>query len=372
MRKSTALEIAYRQAQARQGFIAWDLARYESLMVLDDENLAASLGLKPDDLVRLGLCGTPRRDTHFAHDLLTIGARVGVPAIPLANMLRTVDGILALEQLPSSSEQSVLLAARDRWEEVVRPQLPPAGVDPTPKWLIDAVEAFWNESPPPKDYPRDLELPILLNLPLGIVEIADLSVQQLSEWLGRFDIEILSAVQDRPLRGCLIAFSGAGLIIVDADDSPAERRETLAHEAGHFISDYLLPRRRIEGTAPELLEVVDGLRTAAEADRLQAVLARVQLGMHVTLIERTPGGGFVSDESDLAEESAARLAWEILAPANEVRMALETAMNAEIKALLQSHFGLSPSVAHEYGNYLAKSLQTGRRIEDWLGLDGRE
>jgi hypothetical protein len=372
MKESTALRTAYRQAQARKGFIAWDLARYQSLMGVDDENLAAALAIKSDDLVRVGLCGSPRRDTHFAQDTLIIGARMGVSSVRLANMLRTVDGILALEQLPSSSEQSALIAARDRWEEVIRPKLPPAGVDPTPKWLDDVVETFWNQSQPVGDYPRDLDLPILLNLPLGIIEIADLSVEHLNEWLGHFDIETLHGVQDRPLRGCVIAFSGAGLIMVDAADSPSERRETLAHEAGHFIKDYLFQRRHIEGSAPELLDVIDGLRTATESDRLQAVLARVQLGMHVTLMERTSGGGFVSDESDLSEEDAARVAWEILAPANEVKTAMKAARSADIKAVLHSQFGLSQMVANEYGNYLAKSWQTERRIADWLGLDGRE
>lgn len=369
MRKSTALDIAYRRARTRSDFLARDFDRYQALTRLDDDHLARALRVAPEDLVRLGLCGTPRRDGHFAEDVMSIAGRVDGSVVALARMLRILDGITGLQQVPSSFEQTLLLAARDRGTETTRPSLPPVGIDVAPKWLVDGVAMFWTPSEAPNSYPRDLELPILLNLPLGIIEIEGLSVELLNDWLRTFDIDVLRNVADRRLRGCLMAYAGVGLIVVDATDDAQERRESLAHEAGHFLSDYLLPRRYLETYAPELVDIIDGVRDAEESDRLQAVLAQVQLGMHLKLFERTAGGGFINVQSDVSEESAARLAWEILAPAAEVKRAFNGSKGEELREVLEVRFGLSPMIASEYGHYLAKSWGFRTGIKDWLELN---
>ena len=48
-----------------------------------------------------------------------------------------------------------------------------------------------------------------------------------------------------------------GLLVVDPTDDPQQRRLTLAHEAAHFIVDYLTPRRQVARRLPELLDVLD-------------------------------------------------------------------------------------------------------------------
>jgi hypothetical protein len=145
-----------------------------------------------------------------------------------------------------------------------------------------------------------------------------------------------------------MAWRGVGVVFFDGTLDAAERRFTLAHELGHFLLDYDEPRRRVLRDAPELLEVVDGVRTPTPADRAQAVLARVPVGVHTHLLEDAGGRGH-------AEDQASRFALELLAPWEE---ALDVAREASRQPgpyrlalargahLMSERFSLPPHAAH--------------------------
>ena len=115
------------------------------------------------------------------------------------------------------------------------------------------------------------------------------------------------------MHGFLVAWRGIGVVFFDGTLDAVERRFTLAHELGHFLLDYDEPRRRVLRDAPELLEVVDGVRAPTPADRAQALLARVPVGIHTHLLEDEEN----SQAGDHAEDQASRFALELLAPWEE-------------------------------------------------------
>jgi Zn-dependent peptidase ImmA (M78 family) len=93
---------------------------------------------------------------------------------------------------------------------------------------------------------------------------------------------------------------------------------TVAHELGHFLLDYVEPRLQVLREAPDLLEVVDGWRAPTRAERVQAVLARVPLGLRTHLLERDVQGNAEHDV-EMGEDAASRFAVEVLAPWPAIR-----------------------------------------------------
>lgn len=334
------------------GFIAFELDRYRKLTHVDP---AAEFGLPVASLPPLGLCRLPRRD-HYAADLNAIASRVGVTQESLANFLRTVDAVTALANRDTAARASVpasagmLAAARDHAEEYTEFEEPSADGATLPGWLWQAVDRFWGENVPPQAFPRDLHLPILINLPIAIIEIDGLTVDSLGQWLQRHQLPALAAVTDRPLRGCLAAYTGVGILFVDRSDEPNERRLTLAHEVGHFVVDYLLPREDVARRRPDLLAVLDGDRAATDAERFDALLADVPVGFHTHLLERDSHGGHLSSATAEVEDRAERLALELLAPLHAVLQETEQ----DPQTVLRVGFGLPPGVATRYGNYIQR------------------
>lgn len=360
LNEATLLRRAANRAGRRPGFLGYELAGYRQVT---GEESSAWLGIDGEQLDRLALCRTPRRGVYFAHDLLTISAHVGVDSLALVGLLRRVE-VLAelqvatqrLDELPQPGwAPTVLAAARDDSDEHVAlfdASVPASGL---PGWVHDAVNQLWAVAPASMRFPRDLDFPVLVGLPVALVELPRLSLHAISEWLTDHKVDLNMAGQrDRRLRACLIALGGVGLIFVDAEDDPTQRRISLGHEAAHFIVEYLLPRQEVARRRPELLELVDGQRPPTVREGLSAVLGDVPIGVHTHLLDH--GDGHTSNRrADQAELRARRVALELLAPQAVV---LKRALRAgraepeEVRRLLVEEFGLPVSVAADYAEQL--------------------
>jgi|SRR5581483_7073032 len=190
--------------------------------------------------------------------------------------------------------------------------------------VLDSIQRFWNAvalAYPGVEarFPRQLETAIPAALPLAIVSIRDLRGSSVNDWLAKLSVAMRDFGPDRPLRGCLVAFRGRGLVFVDSNDSPDETQLTLAHEAAHFLLHYLGPRARaVARLGPKILEVLDGLRAPRNEERLAGVLRGCPIGQYRHMMGRGQEGAIVDSDVERAETEADLVALELLAPAEAV------------------------------------------------------
>jgi Zn-dependent peptidase ImmA (M78 family) len=231
-----------------------------------------------------------------------------------------------------------------------------------PLWISEVVDAFWSNVGEREPFPRSLQRSCdRSSFDLTIEELPALSVRTVEAYLARRGITIRSREKDRPLRGCLVAQNGAGCIFVDAHDEAAERRYSLAHELGHFLAEYWLPRQRVvETLGMDSLEVLDGLRPPTPRERLRSLLRHVTIGCHFHLMHREE---YRSADVTDAEDDADDLALELLAPVAAVRAGLtEGVRHAQVEALLVTTFGLPSAIAADY----ARSFVEEDEAPAWL------
>jgi hypothetical protein len=351
--------------EIESGFVSHDLARWRTVVGEPPPLTGGSVAWQ-----RLALCRSPRRGADFAADVAAVSAHAGIDVAELARFYRLLDaeeGFAASRPVASA----VLAAARDvAEEEVTRVDVRAAGAaiarGALPGWLSTVVDRFWR-SHPPVEFPRDLELHVLLNLPLAVIEVADLTVDDVRARLGPEASGLLARLPNRRVHACLLAYAGVGIIFVDATDEPPERRLNLAHEAAHFLLDYLLIRERLAAHDPALLDVMDGLRPATAQEELGALLADVPLGVQTHLLERDAAGGHVARSTSVVEDRAEMVAWELLAPRAAVLAVAAERDVAALTSMLEDQFGLPGGVATAYGAFLAR-LATPRG-DSWLNFD---
>jgi hypothetical protein len=247
----------------------------------------------------------------------------------------------------------------------------------TEGWLERMVEEFWARAEGPEPFPRNLERPILWALPLAVLKLPRLWVSDAEVWLQRRGIPFRLGCADRPLRGCLIAYGGRGCVLLDGADPEEERRFSLAHEAAHFLLDYLQPREQaVAQLGAAILEVFDGLRGPTVDERVDAVLGHASIGVHTHLMERQPDGVLGCGRIAGAESQADRLAVELLAPAAEVqrrvaRIGPPSSFQGGVDLtvdVLTSDFGLPAVVAGPYAKLIIRSWRGGPSFREWLGL----
>jgi len=236
-----------------------------------------------------------------------------------------------------------------------------------PLWVTELADEFWIEAKDVEPFPRDLRGPIGNAVPLSVMLLPRLSVTTVLHWLSIFEIECTIQGRDRPLKACLVACQGCGFAFVDAGDSEAERRFSVAHELAHFLRDYWLPRRKVEQRLGKVaLEVLDGIRSPTMEERFDALLRSVPLGFHVHLLERDRNGRPASQRIADAEECADRLAFELLAPAQDVmRMANNHGQATKSKMvadLLIETYGLPQTQAVHYAEILLPSRHEDRLL----------
>jgi Zn-dependent peptidase ImmA (M78 family) len=215
-----------------------------------------------------------------------------------------------------------------------------------PLWAAELAADFWALAGAPGPFPRDLAGPIADALDLTVTPLPALRLSSALAWLAERGLVVSACLADRRLRGLLVAARGVGFIFLDAEDDEAERRFSLAHELAHFLRDYRRPRRAaVRRLGAAALEVLDGARPPRPDERLHALLGGVRIGCHAHLLARTEDGPVGAEA--VAEDTADRLAWELLAPADAV-LAEAGADRAALERLLAERYGLPPREAERY------------------------
>jgi hypothetical protein len=221
-----------------------------------------------------------------------------------------------------------------------------------PLWVHETAALFWEAAGALEAFPRALRQPILRSpFELTIKEVPGLSTAVVARFLARIGPGWHCGAPERTLRACLAARDGAGFILLDADDTSAERTFSLAHELAHFLWHYWRPRQRAESQlGNRALAVFDGQRVPSTTERLRALLSNVPLGPHLHLMERGQDRDIVNSRVAMIEEEADQLAYELLAPVADV-----TAGNdpARLIAELMEVFGLPRSRAEDYSHVLS-------------------
>jgi IrrE N-terminal-like domain len=222
-----------------------------------------------------------------------------------------------------------------------------------PLWVTDLAAAFWQAAGEPEPFPRHLRRPIARALQMTVVSLPGLGVDKVRDWLQEHHIGCPCQTGDRALRACLAAHGGWGYVFLDGTDPEDEQRFSLAHELAHFLRHYWQPRQQaLRQLGPGVLHVFDGLRPPNHAERLHALLAKVPVGFHWHLMERGP-----NDTLAGAEAEADRLAWELLAPAEEIAQRA-AAGRVTVRDFLVSEFGLPATQAASYAQHLAPQTPT--------------
>jgi hypothetical protein len=206
------------------------------------------------------------------------------------------------------------------------------------------AQEFWQGTGLKRSFPRDIEKAIALKLPLTLVKLSQLTVPVMRRWLRNRHLLVRVPEDRREMMGCLVAYRGFGIVFVCGADSQDEQRLTVAHETGHFLHDYHLPRQAIlMSLGDDMVTVLDGERRPTPTERANAVLAHLRLGPHVHLLPRNGR----DEESDPmvaeAESSADSLGIELVAPRDAIVRFLRTELRGtaeEVCVALGRQFGL--------------------------------
>lgn len=243
-----------------------------------------------------------------------------------------------------------------------------AGVG-TALWVVERAAAFWRlvgEAPP---FPREIEA-CLGHLQLIADEAPGLRVATVRDYLAEWDMDAapLAGQPDFALHACLVTISGRGVILLDADDPPDERRFSVAHELAHFLRDAWAPRQAIEQQlGSHALAAFDQQRPPTTAERLRALLAGVGLTPTLHLMARDADARIVDAATARAEREADELACELLAPEAAVWPHAGTGPPARCRErlafALHHRFGLP---ARPAAAYAARLVPDPRRPSDLL------
>ena len=238
------------------------------------------------------------------------------------------------------------------------------------------ADRFWRCAGVCETFPRSLERAVLWAVPLAVMKLPRLGLSELRTWLRHRGQSVSLDGPDRPLRACLIARNGRGIVVLDGTDTEDERRLSLAHELAHFLLDYLEPRERaVSAFGPTALEILDGIRPPSIQERVAGVLKGVTVNVHLHILERSVTGDVNRLNVLDAEDRADRLALELLAPRDVVlqqlsEMGVQWSAHAAVDkaaAVLTNRFGLPAAVADNYGRFLVSSRRAHTTFRDWLG-----
>jgi hypothetical protein len=204
-----------------------------------------------------------------------------------------------------------------------------------------AAETFWAAAGGRSAYGRPVQIDtaVVRTLPVAIRRVAALTTEHLGSILRRAGASAALPGAARALRGCLIADVGVGFILVDADDSEAEQRVTIAHELAHFLLHYLAVRQAaLTGLGSHVVAVLDRTRSPTPAELFSSALRDLPLApfRHAMARDGAPARGRIA----AMEAEADDLAIELLAPWQLVRT-----LSSLDPDTIASSFGLPPTIA---------------------------
>ena len=244
-------------------------------------------------------------------------------------------------------------------------------------WIRDAAQEFWIAAKQSnKPFPRDLETAIAWVLPLALLKVPHLWVRHVHTALAQRQLPFPSNFKDRPLHGCVCAYSDRGIIIVDGADPANELRFTIAHELAHFLLDYRRPRAQtIQRFGNDISSVLDGLREPTANQRVDAILSNTPIGFYAHFMHRHDTGD-PTPTTLVSETQADTFALELLAPETQVRERLPRGFFKKpfkerinsLNRLLTRHFDLPKDVAAQHANRLCRLWFGGPSVREWLGL----
>lgn len=229
---------------------------------------------------------------------------------------------------------------------------------------MNLANAFWQQAGGRAVFgsPVDVERAASRALPVAILRVSELTTGSICEVLDRIGADPWLDDAPRTLRGCLIADTGAALVLVDDNDPEDEQRMTIAHELAHLLLHYFKPREEaVAAFGTRVLAVLDRTRSSTHGERLSAVLRNVPIEpFRHAMVRRQPHlAGRVAEMEDDADD----LAVELLAPWREVRSMSDTSAGA-----IRDHFGLPAPVAVR----LAAMIQPTRTSSDVIALFGKK
>ncbi len=236
-----------------------------------------------------------------------------------------------------------------------------------PLWVTELADVFWEAAGLREPFPRALRRPIARALPMVVLSLPRLRLRDALDWLRRHEIGCPCTAPDRGLHACLMAWKGWGYVFLDGTDPEDEQRLSLAHELAHFLRHYWQPRARARRKLGEqVLDVFDGRRPPSAAERVHALLAGVPIGFHLHLLDRDPEVRLPAGAVLTAEHEADRLAYELLAPADEVLRRAGPYQTAALAELLRLEFGLPHAHAARYGDILFPTAPADPLLERFL------
>jgi hypothetical protein len=230
-------------------------------------------------------------------------------------------------------------------------------------WLQEAVKDCGLPAPTvfPRDL-RDLEDDIPVVLPITVVPVPGLTPRKGLAWLVSYKRAHGGLVgTDEPKHGFTVAHAGWGVLFLNSADPPDEQRFTLAHEVAHFVLDHLQPRSRaLHARGKSILPVLNGKQEPTVAEQLFSVLERIPYRSQTNFMDRNDKGKPRTGQVMESEQRADRLAFELLAPRQELLSLLQHAGRKALEAELIRRFGLPAAEARTYAWWLLSERPSRR------------
>ena len=237
----------------------------------------------------------------------------------------------------------------------------------------EAVDLFWQLSGEEEPFPRTLERPLALALPIVLVKLPHLRLCDVETWMHRRGTAFRFDCESRRVRGCLVAQFGHGLLFMDGTDPQDEQRLTLAHELAHFLADYWIPRTKaVERLGDDILNALDGRRPLTVAERVYALMIDATIGPYRSFMDRSELGSLEAVWQ--VENRADRIALALLAPPDAVLPRLDCLgapylqRRTQTVHILRTEFGLPEDVAVGYAPLILSAVGKGPSWLESLGL----